>query len=432
MTTLDLDDIQGLILRGYTNGLSPATSCCRSWSPTGSARCSPTSPTRTSRRARTSPSRRTGRRKPPEGEPATHCVNLGFTFAGPQDARAGRRVAGASVPGGVPGGRRRARREEWPARPAGTIPPLGAEAARRRRARDPLGVRRRTPTSWRRCSPTFGSGWTAPRRSWTSSLRTASTAKTSSTSATRTASRSPRSRASSRGSGSTIRSSACRPASSCSASRRSGTTRGRTCRPSSACNGSFAAFRVMSQDVPAFNRFLADEARAHRARRGAAGGEDVRALAQRRPARSCGRRAVRAEVPEDDRNMFDYESADGSPNGDREGLRCPRGAHIRRAFPRSQRVIDDFDGFQRRIVRRGMPYGPKYDPDGTRRRSRAASWATSSARASPTSTSTSCAAGSTTACSPAGRLGRTKDPLTGANDPGRQPLRDPRRAGRRS
>ncbi len=180
-------------------------------------------------------------------------------------------------------------------------------------------------------------------------------------------------------------------------------------------NGSFAAFRVMSQDVEGFNRFLADQAR----RTGL--GEELLA------AKVCGRwrngdplilrpTSGSPEVPEDDRNMFDYESADASPHGDREGLRCPRGAHIRRAFPRSQRVIDDFDGFQRRIVRRGMPYGPKFDP------------------ANPTGEPRGlvghfiCASLTdqyeyimrrwiNDGLFTGGRLGRTQDPMTGANDP---------------
>jgi deferrochelatase/peroxidase EfeB len=122
------------------------------------------------------------------------------------------------------------------------------------------------------------------------------------------------------------------------------------------------------------------------------------------------------EVPEEARNMFDYESANGSPNDDREGLRCPRGAHIRRAFPRSQRVIDDFDGFQRRIVRRGMPYGPKFDPANPTEAPRGlvghficASLANQYEYIMRRWINDGLFTG--------GRLGRTKDPVTGANDP---------------
>ena len=179
-------------------------------------------------------------------------------------------------------------------------------------------------------------------------------------------------------------------------------------------NGSFSAFRVMSQDVPAFNKFLTDEA--------ARTGLGANLLA----AKMCGRwrngdplvlrpTSGSPEVPEDDRNMFDYES-NGAPNGDREGLRCPRGAHIRRAFPRGQRVIDDFDGFKRRIIRRGMPYGRKYDSRNPTKEPRGlvghficASLANQYEYIMLRWINDGLFTG--------GRLGRTQDPLTGANDP---------------
>ena len=127
-------------------------------------------------------------------------------------------------------------------------------------------------------------------------------------------------------------------------------------------NGSFAAFRVMFQDVPAFWKFLASES--------ARLGIDRELLA----AKVCGRwrngeplvmrppNVPAKTVPDDSRNDFDYEITEAFPFGDREGSLCPRGAHIRRAFPRSQRVVDDGVGNMRRIVRRGMPYGPPCDP----------------------------------------------------------------------
>jgi deferrochelatase/peroxidase EfeB len=48
---------------------------------------------------------------------------------------------------------------------------------------------------------------------------------------------------------------------------------------------------------------------------------------------------------------------------DRTGLRCPFGAHIRKVNPRDDST--DFgsgaSNLQRRILRRGIPYGPEYD-----------------------------------------------------------------------
>ena len=63
-------------------------------------------------------------------------------------------------------------------------------------------------------------------------------------------------------------------------------------------------------------------------------------------------------------NNFEYVNADGS--GDPKGLRCPVGAHIRRINPRGQPVIGQGQpggsNNTHRLIRRGMPYGPVYDP----------------------------------------------------------------------
>ena len=63
-------------------------------------------------------------------------------------------------------------------------------------------------------------------------------------------------------------------------------------------------------------------------------------------------------------NDFGYVDADGS--GDPNGIRCPVGAHIRRVNPRGQPVAGQglpggSNNFHR-LIRRGMPYGPGYDP----------------------------------------------------------------------
>ncbi len=63
-------------------------------------------------------------------------------------------------------------------------------------------------------------------------------------------------------------------------------------------------------------------------------------------------------------NDFDYVNADGS--GDPRGLRCPVGAHMRRINPRGQPVAGQGhsggSNNTHRLIRRGMPYGPAYDP----------------------------------------------------------------------
>jgi hypothetical protein len=56
---------------------------------------------------------------------------------------------------------------------------------------------------------------------------------------------------------------------------------------------------------------------------------------------------------------------------DFDGVHCPLGAHIRRTNPRGSQIVQRSANFTRPIVRRGIPYGPPYDPanphDGTPR-----------------------------------------------------------------
>jgi Dyp-type peroxidase family len=56
------------------------------------------------------------------------------------------------------------------------------------------------------------------------------------------------------------------------------------------------------------------------------------------------------------------------PPYDRNGGRCPLGAHIRRSNPRDALPGGDERTMRHRIIRRGMPYGPPYDaePDAER------------------------------------------------------------------
>jgi hypothetical protein len=63
-------------------------------------------------------------------------------------------------------------------------------------------------------------------------------------------------------------------------------------------------------------------------------------------------------------NNFGYIDADGT--GDPKGIRCPVGAHIRRVNPRGQPVagqgLPGGSNNSHRLIRRGLPYGPTYDP----------------------------------------------------------------------
>jgi deferrochelatase/peroxidase EfeB len=47
---------------------------------------------------------------------------------------------------------------------------------------------------------------------------------------------------------------------------------------------------------------------------------------------------------------------------DPDGQRCPIGSHMRRSNPRDAKIVQRNTNHARRLVRRGIPYGPQYDP----------------------------------------------------------------------
>ncbi|MGH3699196.1 MAG: Dyp-type peroxidase [Pseudonocardiaceae bacterium] len=128
--------------------------------------------------------------------------------------------------------------------------------------------------------------------------------------------------------------------------------------PQLGANGSFAAFRVLAQDVDAFAEFLTHQA----SRTGMS--EELLA------AKLCGRwrngmplvlspdtDTPDPPIPPAALNDFDYVGN----YGDEQGYRCPIGSHIRRMYPRGERVVGNAS-HKHRVVRRGIPYGPPYDP----------------------------------------------------------------------
>ncbi|HVO06285.1 MAG TPA: cytochrome P450 [Burkholderiaceae bacterium] len=131
--------------------------------------------------------------------------------------------------------------------------------------------------------------------------------------------------------------------------------------PELATNGTYAALRVIEQDVRAFEHFLRDVQRRH--------GVDPELTAAKlvgrwRNGSALARYPDRPDPQAPHRSSsaldeFDYAGPDAFD--DREGRRCPFGAHVRRLNPRSGMVLGVPWG--RRIVRRGMPYGPKFDPE---------------------------------------------------------------------
>ncbi len=114
---------------------------------------------------------------------------------------------------------------------------------------------------------------------------------------------------------------------------------------------SFVVLRKLQQDVAGFRAQVAAEA--------ARIGMDEATLA----ARLVGRwpdgspLALRPERP--DKRLGDDRAAanDFAYGDDAAGLRCPRGAHVRRANPRDALGWDGKLTARHRILRRGMPYG---------------------------------------------------------------------------
>jgi deferrochelatase/peroxidase EfeB len=129
-----------------------------------------------------------------------------------------------------------------------------------------------------------------------------------------------------------------------------------------AINASFLVYRKLHQDVAAFRAQLARAADLY------PGGEDLLA------AKIVGRwrdgtpidlspdRADAGIVSNEERNnAFSYAT-------DSDGLRCPIGAHVRRANPRDSLPFEGKLVNRHRLIRRGIPYGDPLSERGSRRR----------------------------------------------------------------
>lgn len=125
-------------------------------------------------------------------------------------------------------------------------------------------------------------------------------------------------------------------------------------------NSSYAAFRLLEQDVAGFETFLTQYS--------AKAGIDAEMLA----AKVCGRwrngnplelapDAPGTTLPKSQLNDFSYVDTATPARDDTLGFTCPIGSHIRRNNPRNAAIVGT-DSTHHRIVRRAMPYGPAYDP----------------------------------------------------------------------
>jgi deferrochelatase/peroxidase EfeB len=140
-------------------------------------------------------------------------------------------------------------------------------------------------------------------------------------------------------------------------------------------NGTFNAFRVLKQDVAGFEKYL-DRAASDLLEDPQGGkllphGEEEKigkglsrraALREIVAANLCGRwrdgtpLALSADAPDPNADLADFDYVGV---GD---ARCSHGAHIRRCNPRGGQIVQRIANNSRRLVRRGVPYGPPYDP----------------------------------------------------------------------
>lgn len=140
-------------------------------------------------------------------------------------------------------------------------------------------------------------------------------------------------------------------------------------------NGTFNAFRILAQDAAGFEDYL-DRAAGELLRHPdvdqlLAPGKEQNGDDQDRHAAL--RETVAAQMCGRWRNGVPYASSPNSQfpeppvsftNFDYDGTsRCPAGAHIRRANPRGGQIVQRIANYTRRLVRRGMSYGPDFDPN---------------------------------------------------------------------
>jgi deferrochelatase/peroxidase EfeB len=144
-------------------------------------------------------------------------------------------------------------------------------------------------------------------------------------------------------------------------------------------NGAFNALRILAQDSSGFETFL-DRAAAlvlddpHAEELLPPGAEA--AIAPNGTRHDAMREVVAAKLCGRWRNGTPLELSPDSPSpaspvsdtdfdyvDDGTGLRCPIGAHTRRCNPRGAKIVQRVANGTRRLVRRGMPYGPRFDRD---------------------------------------------------------------------
>lgn len=129
-------------------------------------------------------------------------------------------------------------------------------------------------------------------------------------------------------------------------------------------NGSFMVLRILEQDCAAFDKLLAQSQQQYGISGELLAAKLVGRWRNGTPLSSSPDTDSPTEaIPLSELNSYDYAPTETNPGvyDDRRGYRCPIGSHMRRANPRAATVAGN-GGSRHRIVRRGVPYGPPYDP----------------------------------------------------------------------
>ncbi|WP_171179264.1 peroxidase [Ruegeria sp. HKCCD8929] len=140
-------------------------------------------------------------------------------------------------------------------------------------------------------------------------------------------------------------------------------------------NGSFNAFRVLAQDVVGFETYLdqaATQLMAHPDVNQLADPDNLDRIGKGLDMHGALREVVAAQMCGRWRNGVPYELSPDAQFPDPpvsltnfnywHGSRCPAGSHLRRGNPRGGRIVQRIANYTRRLVRRGMSYGPDFDP----------------------------------------------------------------------
>ncbi|WP_204113443.1 Dyp-type peroxidase [Shimia biformata] len=140
-------------------------------------------------------------------------------------------------------------------------------------------------------------------------------------------------------------------------------------------NGTFDAFRVLEQDCAGFESWLSASARVlleNDLAKDLLDLDDPWWVSEGLDLHGALRELVAAQMCGRWRKGTPVESSPESPNPP-QGVsltnfdynvvsRCPAGAHMRRCNPRGGPIVQRMANYTRRLVRRGMPYGPPFDP----------------------------------------------------------------------